>query len=152
MFRKLVSFMMLSLMPASLMAADSGAAMLYAYGSASLNGNAVPRSSAIFPGDRVQTTGNSVAKINAPGLSVAVQPDSAIKFDGTNISVDRGTVSVATSKSTAARAGETTITPASNAQTEFQVSQIGGKPQIMARKGDLSRRQAHHSLCLVQPK
>lgn len=138
MFRKFVGLLMLAVFPASLMAADSGAAMMYAYGSASVNGSSVPRSSAIFPGDTVRTNSNSVAKINAPGLNVAVLQDSSVKFEGSSLSLDRGTVSVATSNGTAARIGEMTVTPASKAQTQYQVTEGNGKLQIIATKGDIS--------------
>src|SRR4051812_41155218 len=80
MVRKFIAFMMLTVVPASLLAAESNAAMMYAYGpAAAVNGLAVARSSAIFPGDRVHTNGNSVAKINAPGVNVQVLPDSEVK-------------------------------------------------------------------------
>ena len=112
--------------------------MMYAYGPASLNGSAVLRSSAIFPGDRVQTNGSSVAKINAQGVNVAVMADSAVKFENGSVSLDRGTVAVSTSKGTAARVGEMTITPASQNLTEFQVTEANGKVMVLAHKGDVS--------------
>ena len=69
-------------MPVSLWAADSGAAMLYAKGATWINGAAVPRTSAIFPGDLVQTRTDSAASINASGSNVVVLADSLVKFEG----------------------------------------------------------------------
>ena len=68
-FRKLVSCVLLLMVPASLFAADQPAAMLYSHGTALLNGNSIARSSAIFSGDLVQTNADSVANINATGSS-----------------------------------------------------------------------------------
>jgi len=55
-FGRVVSGLLLLLVPASLFAADSDAAMLYTNGIAWVNGSGVPRaSSAIFSGDLLQT-------------------------------------------------------------------------------------------------
>jgi hypothetical protein len=136
--------------PASLFAADTNAAMLYARGSAWLNGSAVPRSSAIFPGDLVQTKPDAVANINAPGSSVIVLSDSLIKFEGDTISVEHGRVSVATSRKMATRAGEVTVAPASNDWTEFDVIQANGEVQIAARKGDVNITDGDETTTLPQ--
>ena len=102
MFRKMICWMMMGMFPASLIAADSGAAMLHAKGTAWLNGSTVPKTSAIFPGDLVQTQPNSIVNINASGSNVMVLSDSLIKFEGDSVSVEHGRVSVATSKGMAA--------------------------------------------------
>jgi hypothetical protein len=119
-------------------AADSGAAMLYAKGTAWLNGGSVPKTSAIFPGDLVQTKLDSIANINAAGSSVIILSDSLVKFEGRAVSIEHGGVTVATSIGMTTRAGEVTVSPASNALTEFEVSDLNGTVQIVARKGDLS--------------
>ena len=62
---KILSCMMVMIFPAALFAADQPAAMLYSHGTASLNGNTIARSSAIFSGDLIQTNTDSVANINA---------------------------------------------------------------------------------------
>jgi hypothetical protein len=142
MVRKFIAFMMLTVVPASLVAADSSVAMMYAYGPAAVNGLAVQRSSAIFPGDRVRTNGNSVAKINASGVNVQVLGDSEVKFEGSSLLLDSGTVAVSTSKRTSTRVGEMTITPATQNLTEFQVTESKGKVMVLAHKGDVSINQS----------
>jgi hypothetical protein len=129
---------MLLLFPLSLMAADSRAAMLHTNGTAWLNGSVIPKASAIFPGDLVQTRPDSVANINASGSSVAVLSDSLVTFEGEGMAVDHGSVTIATSKRMIARAGDVKVAPVGDAWTEFQVSQVDGKVQIIARKGDVS--------------
>jgi hypothetical protein len=138
MIRKLVCWVTLVAFPVSLIAADSGAAMLHTKGTAWVNGVTAPASAAVFPGDLVQTEGDSVASINSTGSSVSVLPYSLIKFEATGLGLDHGSITVATSKKLMARAGSVTVTPTSDQWTEFQVTQTDGKVKIIARKGDVN--------------
>ncbi len=81
-FRRIVSCLLLLIVPASLFAADSAAAMLYANGAAWVNGSHVPTSSAIFAGDMVQTRSDSAVNINASGSTITVLGDSLVQFEG----------------------------------------------------------------------
>jgi hypothetical protein len=137
-FRRMVSCVLLIGFPASLFAADSGAAMLYAHGAAWVNGAHVPTSSAIFSGDLVQTRSDSGANINAPGSSITVLGDSLVKFEGSSLNVEHGGVAIATSKGVATTAGDVHVAPASNTWTEFNVTDVDGTVRIAARKGDLN--------------
>jgi hypothetical protein len=128
--------MILSL-PASLMAADSGAGMVRPYGAAWLNGTSVEQSSTIFPGDLVQTSSNSALKISSSGSSVTVLSDSLVKFEGSAVQVEHGRVKLVTSKSMVARAGIVTATPVSGDRTEFSLTDVDGTVLIVALKGDL---------------
>ena len=129
---------MVLITPSALFAADLGAAMLYSNGSTWLNGNSLPKSSAIFSGDLVQTTAGSVAKINASGSTLLVLSDSLVQFEGNAVKVEHGGVTVSTSKAMATRAGDLTVTPAASVWTQFDVTNLDGKVQIAARKGDLT--------------
>jgi hypothetical protein len=138
-FRKLVSCVLLLIFPGSLLAADSGAAMLYADGAAWLNGGHAPRSSAIFSGDLVQTRPDSAANIHAPGSSVTVLGDSLVEFEGSFLKVEHGGVSVSTTQGMATTAGAVRVAPASNAsRTEFNVTDTDGTVRIAARMGNLT--------------
>ncbi len=137
-FRELLSGVLVWIVPVSLFAADTKAAMLYTNGTTWLNGSNVPKSSAIFRGDLVQTKADSVASINAPGASVIILSDSLVKYEGSALQVEHGGVTVSTSGNMTARAGEVTVAPASNAWTEFEVMDVDGAVQIAARKGDLT--------------
>jgi hypothetical protein len=149
-FRKMVSCVLLLIVPASLYAADSGAAMLYANGAAWLNGSHVPNSSAIFAGDLVQTRSDSAANIHAPGSSITVLGDSLVKFEGASLNVEHGGVSVSTSKGVATTAGDVRVAPVSNAWTEFNVTDIDGTVRIAARKGDLTITDDNGTVTLAQ--
>jgi hypothetical protein len=136
--RNSLCWTLVALFPLSLMAANTGAAMLYTKGIAWINGSTVPRSSAVFPGDLVQTQLDSMANINAAGWNVMVLSDSLVKFEGDAVSLEHGGVNVATSKGMATRAGEVTVAPATKAWTEFEVTNLDGKVQIVAQKGDVT--------------
>jgi hypothetical protein len=149
-FRRMVSCVLLLIVPASLFAADSGAAMLYADGAAWLNGSHVPKSSAIFAGDLVQTRSDSAANIHAPGSSITILGDSLVQFEGTSLKVEHGGVSVSTSKGIATSAGDVRVSPVSNAWTEFNVTDIDGTVRIAARKGDLTITDDNGTVTLAQ--
>ena len=124
--------------------------MLYAKGTAWINGSTVPRSSAIFPGDLVQTQPNAVVHINATGSSVMVQSDSLVKYEGDAVSLEHGSVSVVTSKSMRTHAGEVTVVPVSDTHTRFEVTDVNGTVQIVAREGDVSVSQGTDTTRLAQ--
>ena len=138
MFQKILSCIMVVIVPAALFAVDSGLAMVYSNGTTQLNGFSLPKSSAIFPGDLVQTATGSVAKINASGSSLVILSDSLVQFEGNAIKLERGGVTVSTSKAMASHVGDVTVTPTANAWTEFDVAEVDGKVRIAARKGDLT--------------
>jgi hypothetical protein len=136
--QKVLSCIMVVVVPAALFAADSGAAMLYSNGTARLNGSTLPRSSAIFPGDLVQTAADSVAKINAVGTSLMVLSDSQVRFEGNAVKLEHGGVAVSTSKAMATRTGQVTVTPSASVWTQFDVKNVDGQIQVTAEKGDLT--------------
>jgi hypothetical protein len=133
-----VSFALVLLVPASMFAADSAAAMLYTNGAAWLNGVTVPKASAIFVGDLVQTRTDSVANIKAPGTSVMVASDSLVQLKDNAVKLEHGALSVGTSKNLAAQVGGLRIAPAAATWTEFQVTDTDGTVKIIAKKGDLT--------------
>jgi hypothetical protein len=138
-FRKMVSGVLLILFPGYLFAADSNAAMLYTNGRAWVNGADVPHaSSAIFSGDLLQTPSNSVANIDLAGSNITVHADSLVEFQGSAVRIEHGGVTVSTSKSIAANAGDVKVSPASDAWTEFNVTDVDGTVRIFARKGALT--------------
>ena len=150
-FRGMVSCVLTVLFPFSLFAADSNAAMLYTSGPAWVNGAHVPRpSSAIFSGDLLQTRSDSIANINQPGSTVRVLADSLVQFEGNSVKIDHGGVTVSTSKGMATTAGDVKVTPASNAWTEFNVTDVDGTVQIAARKGDVTISDGKETVTLAQ--
>jgi hypothetical protein len=150
-FRRMVSCVLVCLLPASMFAAESNAAMLYTNGTAWVNGAHVPRfSSAIFSGDLLQTRSDSVANITLTGSSITVLADSLIQFEGVSLKIEHGGLTVSTSKGVATTAGGVKVAPASNAWTEFNVTDVDGTVRIAARKGDLTISDDGGSVTLPQ--
>jgi hypothetical protein len=135
---KILSSLLVVILPVTLFAADRPAAMLYSHGTALLNGHSIARSSAIFFGDLVQTNTDSAANINASGSIVLVLNDSLVQYQNDAVKLERGGISVSTSKLLATRAGGITVSPAASAWTEFEVRDVDGTVQIAARKGNLT--------------
>jgi hypothetical protein len=142
MLRDAICWMMIVVTPATLVAADadSGAAILYGKGKGAvwLNGRPLPRSSAVFPGDLIQTQLESLATLDASGSGVIVLQDSLVKFEGNAVALQHGGVSVATSHGMVAVAGNVTVTPVSNTWTEFEIVDASDTVQVVASKGDVN--------------
>ena len=136
-----ICWMLIAFTPASLMAADAdpGGAMLYGRGKEAvlLNGKPLSRSSAVFPGDLIQTPSESVATLDAPGSGIIVYPDSMVKFEQNSVSLQHGSVNVATSKRMVATARAVTVTPSADAWTEFEVADMNGSIRVVASKGSV---------------
>jgi hypothetical protein len=148
--RAILSCVLMFVLPASMFAADASAAMLYTNGTAWINGGNVPKSSAIFSGDLVQTKADSIANIKAPGMNVLVSSDSLIQYQGDAVKLEHGGMNVGTSKSMAARIGDLRVVPASVSWTEFEVRDTDGAVKIIARKGDLTLIDANGTTTLPQ--
>jgi hypothetical protein len=142
MLRDVVCWMMIAITPAALVAADagSGAAVLYGRGKGTvwLNGRPLPGSSAVFPGDLIQTQQESAATLDAPGSGVIVLQDSLVRFERNAVSLQHGGVNVATSHGMVALAKQVTVTPVSNTWTEFEVVETSDTVQVVAGKGDVN--------------
>lgn len=128
----------LSAFPVFLLADEPKAAMLYARGNIWVNGAAIPRSTAIFAGDLIQTKANSAASINLPGVNATVLPDSLVKFAGKTIELEHGGLTLLSANQMAAEIGDVRVQPASTDWSEFWVGDVDGNVTIMARKGDLT--------------
>jgi|SRR5579862_1095950 len=149
--RNIAGWIIIAGVPVSLWAVDSSPAMLYARGAAWINGGAVPRTSAVFPGDMVQTRFDSLASINASGSSVVVLADSLVKFEGPAVDLEHGSLRVATSKGLSTHSGDVTVSPVSNGWTEFEVKQVSDDSiQIIAQKGDVNVSDGSNTSTLAQ--
>jgi hypothetical protein len=135
---KILSSLLVLILPVALFAADRPAAMVYSHGTALLNGHSIARSSAVFFGDLVQTNADSAANINASGSIVLVLNDSLVQYQDDAVKLQHGGVTISTSKLLATRAGDITVSPAANVWTEFEVRDVDGRVHIAARKGDLT--------------
>lgn len=135
---RVVCWIMIAVLPSSLMASDMGAAMFYVVkGTAFQNGNPVPGSIAIFPGDIVQTQPDSLSKITANGASIMIGEESLIRYQPPLVALEHGVVGIGSQKPIVVRAGDVMITPVSEGPLQFEVSDRDGVVHIVASKGDL---------------
>jgi hypothetical protein len=148
--RSLVCCVMILCFPAATFAAETNAALLSAAGSASLNGSAVPRNSAIFPGDLIQTKTDSAAHVNQTGSLITIGADSEVKYEGDSILLQHGSVAVSSSTRMAARAGGVVVAPASDQWTQFAMTSSDGTVQVTARTGDVSINDGQETTTLPQ--
>jgi len=79
-----------------------------------------------------------------------VLSDSLVQFQGVSVDIEHGGVTVSTSKEIAATAGDVKVIPASNAWTEFNVTDIDGTVRIFARKGSLTIDDGKNVVTLAQ--
>ena len=90
-----------------------------------------------FSGDLLETRADSMANLKALGTNVIILPISLVEFQGQSMSVEHGSVSVATSHGISVRAGCMMIVPASSAWTQFEVTDVNGTVQVAATKNDV---------------
>lgn len=119
-------------------AQTTGVAVLSGTGNVYLNGGLLSNSNAVVAGDVIQTKDNGTAAINGPGGSVAIEPNSIVRFRGQSVALDRGQISVGTGQSLTVNARDFRITPVSNEWTQFYVTRTGGSINVMARKNDVT--------------
>jgi len=129
---------MVFLCPLSLLAGDTGAAVVHTKGGVWVNGAEVADSTAIFAGDLLETKPGSVANLDAEGSSVLIQPQSVVKFQSNFLSLEHGSVSVGTSTSMSVHVNCIKVEPASNERTQYDVTDVAGIVQVAAHKNDVN--------------
>jgi len=133
------------LVPVQLLGQESASGMVYANGSATVNGTEIPKSVAVFPGDMLETKPDASATIGTNGSSVMVFSDSRVKYDGSSVGVDRGSVRVNTSSGFEAYACEVKARPVENTATQYQFTHNDGHVTVIATKGDVYVEDRHGS-------
>jgi len=127
------------------------ASMLYGKGTVWVNGHPMPASSAaVFAGDSIETKAESLANVNAPGSSIALQPNTLVKIETGSITLEHGSLSVVTSNRMTVRAGDVSATPGSSIETEFEATDSGGQVQIVARRNDTNVVCGNESIKLAE--
>jgi hypothetical protein len=136
--RKFVSWTLVILWPLSLTAADAGSAVLHSEGGVWVNGFEISGSTVVFPGDLLETKPGFVANLDAEGSAVVIQPESVVKFQGTFLSLEHGSVSVGTSTSMSVHVSCIKVEPVSSERTQYDVADVSGTMQVAAKKGDVN--------------
>ena len=116
----------------------SGGAILHTQGGVWVNGYEAHDSSAVFPGDILETKSGASANLSLDGSTVLIAPESVSKFQGDLLELDHGGVSVATSKGFKVRVNCILVVPVLNDWTQYIVTDVNGTVQVAARKLDVN--------------
>jgi hypothetical protein len=116
----------------------SGGAILHTQGGVWVNGYEAHDSSAVFPGDVIETKPDSSANLSLDGSTVLIAPESVSKFQEDLLELDHGGVSVVTSKSFKVRVNCIRVVPVLNEWTQYVVTNLNGTVQVAARKLDVN--------------
>jgi hypothetical protein len=138
MLRKIASRCVVIIVIGSVLSAQTGTAVLYGTGAVYVNGAQLSNSSAVTAGDVIQTKETGAANLNGVGATIVIQSNTIARMQPGGLSLDRGSVTVATGNSMSVFARDLKITPVSNNWTEFYVSRVSGGIQIVARKNDVT--------------
>jgi len=133
---------------ASVVLAATPAAMLYSSGNFALNGSVGPQSSAIMPGDLIQTRDASVS-ITSTGNSVLIGPNSAVTYGNDAIQFADGSAVISTSSSMAAEVRGVTVAPAKSAGT-YRLTREGDRVMIAALKGSVLLREGSETRTVAE--
>jgi len=137
-FRFIVCWTMIVIFPASLLADDAGPAILRAQGGVWVNGNEAADSTAIMPGDLLETKPGAVANLTTDGSTILIQAQSIVKYNGDSLTLEHGSVSVGTSRSMSVHIDCLRVVPVSNEWTQYEVTDVNGKVKVDALKLDVN--------------
>ncbi len=113
-------------------------AILHTQGGVSVNSNEAPDSSAIFPGDVIETKSGFSANLVVEGSTVILGPESVAKFQGDYLELNHGSVSVGTSTGFKVRVNCIRVVPVRNEWTQYEVTDVSRSVQVSARKDDVN--------------
>lgn len=134
-WRNLVCLPMMVMVPVSLLGQDT--AMLHSTGGVMVNKNQAPTSNALFPDDLIETPQGAVGRIEAPGSTADITANTMVQFEGDELVLDHGGLSVNTSRLLRVRVGCVTVTPVNADWTHYDVIDLDGKITVSAQKNDV---------------
>lgn len=141
--RTVVCWALVIALPVSLLG-QASSAILHTQGGVLVNGSEAADSTAVFPGDTVETKPEFTANLTIDGSTVLLQQESVGKFQGDLLELDHGSVSVGTSKSFKVRVRCVTVTPVANDWTQYDVTDVNGTVVVAAHKKDVNVDGAEH--------
>jgi hypothetical protein len=136
-WRNLVCLPMILMLSLSLLADDTGAAMLRSTGNVQVNKKQALPTSALFRDDLIETQQGAIARIEATGSTADISPETVIQFEGDELVLEHGSVSVNTSRMLRVRVGCVTVTPVNADWTHYDVTDMDGKVTVAALKNDV---------------
>ncbi|HEY6337150.1 MAG TPA: hypothetical protein VIW68_01525 [Candidatus Sulfotelmatobacter sp.] len=136
--RRLLTWALVLCLPASLRAADAKPAILHSQGGVWVNGMEATDSSAVFPGDLVETKPGFSASLNIDGSTVSIEPESIVKYEDNLLVLDHGNLLVGTITGMRVRVHCITVIPVLSTEwTQYNVTDLSGTVQVAAQKKDV---------------
>lgn len=133
---------MVALAPLSLLGQNMpdqpAAAILHSQGEVWVNGYEARDSSAVFPGDVIETKPGASANLTLDGSTVQLAPESVGKFQADIFELDHGSVSVGTTKGYKVRVNCIKILPVFSQWTQYIVTDVNGNVKVEAHKLDVN--------------
>lgn len=138
-WRHFVCLSVIAILPASLLADDAGAVLRSSGSGVLVNKNSPPASVVLFSGDLIETQKDAVARIEASGSAVNINPETMVQFEGGEVVLEHGSLSVNTTHGLKVRVGCLTIVPENTADwTHYDVADVNGKVVISAVKNNVA--------------
>jgi hypothetical protein len=130
--------MLVVFLPAWLQAADAKPAILHSQGGVWVNGMEAADSTAVFPGDLLETKPGFSASLSIDGSTVSIQPESIIKFEDNLLELDHGSLLVGTTTGMRVRVHCVAVIPVSDTEwTQYEVTDVSGNIHVAAQKKDV---------------
>lgn len=140
--RYLLSWTLLTIVPSSVLGQNipdqQAAAILHSQGGVWVNGYEARDSSAIFPGDTIETKSGATGNLVLDGSTVLLAPETVGKFQADVFELDHGTVSVGTTKGYKVRVNCLKVVPVANEWTQYVATDVNRTLQVAAHKLDVN--------------
>jgi hypothetical protein len=148
---RLTAGALIVLLPATVLSADAGTAMLTSGQRVLVNGKQAQGRQAVMQGDAVQNNDVNVAILSVPGATVSVGAHSTIVYQNDSIQVTGGAANFKTQGQMAAQYGEITVRPIAP-DTQFVVGEISGKRVVAALHGSVLVSNGKYEMTLPEGK
>ena len=124
-------------LPTSSMAQDATRGLLHSDGGTWLNASPAPAIAAIFPDSLVQTQTGHHSRIDIPGSSIGVEPETEVQFQGDVLVLTHGGLQVATTTKIEVLVGCVSVIPVASDRTQYDVTDVDGKVRIVVSKNEI---------------
>lgn len=136
--RRCVLCLILAATVPSLLLGQTSGAILHTQGGVWVNGYEAHDSTAVFPGDVIETRPGFPANLTLDGSTILIQAESVAKLGDNLLELDHGAVSVTTSTIFQVKVNCLTVIPVSAVWTEYDVSDVNRTIPVAAHKSDVN--------------
>lgn len=135
-FNSFLGWILVVILPVSLLG-QTPSAILHAQGGVWVNQYEARDSTAVFPGDLIETKTGFEANLTLEGSTVQLQQETVGRFQSDLFALDHGVVAVGTSRSFKVKVNCITVIPVTNDWTQYEVADVNRNVQVNGRKNDV---------------